>query len=234
LAFGLVVRAARAADAGPAAGGVEFHTVVGPETTLPDAQYSQWVDRLRRDGPAYTPGDAVRWFEVWRPDDYRGRMEQWNGRRYVLASVRPADSLDGNSGKWALTRVGPTRDGMGMLVVGFELDPAGAVLFGNLTASHVHSPLGIVVDGRLVSAPTINSPIPGGKGIITGGGPNGFSAADADYLVRAMGGPFDRTPGDRDRRMLIVVAAGAGAVVLLGGIGAMIYALTRRRAARTG
>jgi hypothetical protein len=186
------------------------------------------VERLHQNGPGYKAGDALRWFEVWRSEDMKGpEVQEWNGRRYVLASVRPEDSLDGNSGRWRLNRVEKGRDPqIGAMVINFELDPAGAALFGNLTAGHVRQPLGIVVDGRLVSAPNITDPITGGKGIITGGGPGGFSDAEADELVRSMGGPFDRSAGGR--RALLFCAA-AVAVLLVVGIGVIVFVLTRRR-----
>ena len=45
--------------------------------------------------------------------------------------------------------------------------------------------MAIMLDGRVISAPNINSPITGGSGIITGGG-NGFTAGEMDYLVRML------------------------------------------------
>lgn len=62
---------------------------------------------------------------------------------------------------------------VGEPIVNFEFDTRGAYLFGNLTGSNLPNnsgakrSLGIVLDDRLISAPSINSRI-GGKGIIEG------------------------------------------------------------------
>lgn len=49
----------------------------------------------------------------------------------------------------------------------FELTPDGSAIFGDYTASHVNEPLGIVLDGVLISAPRIDSRLDGG-GVISG------------------------------------------------------------------
>src|SRR3990172_664594 len=60
------------------------------------------------------------------------------------------------------------QDQGGNLGVSFTLAEPGAQLFGDYTSSHVGDLLGIVLDGTLISAPVINSPITTGNGIITG------------------------------------------------------------------
>lgn len=52
--------------------------------------------------------------------------------------------------------------------VSFRLNPAGARIFGEYTANNIGSPFAIVLDEEVLSAPTIQSHIPGGSGIITG------------------------------------------------------------------
>ena len=52
--------------------------------------------------------------------------------------------------------------------VNFRFDPAGARAFGDYTATHIGQPFAIVLDGEVISAPVIQSHIPGGSGIITG------------------------------------------------------------------
>ncbi|MGE0255686.1 MAG: protein translocase subunit SecD [Alphaproteobacteria bacterium] len=56
----------------------------------------------------------------------------------------------------------------GRPVVSFRFDAVGARRFGDVTSQHVHERLAIVLDNKVVSAPTIQSPILGGSGIITG------------------------------------------------------------------
>ena len=52
--------------------------------------------------------------------------------------------------------------------VNFRFNPAGGRAFGIYTAENIGNPFAIVLDGEVVSAPTIQSHIPGGSGIITG------------------------------------------------------------------
>jgi preprotein translocase subunit SecD len=52
--------------------------------------------------------------------------------------------------------------------VSFRLNPAGGRIFGEYTANNIGSPFAIVLDEEVLSAPTIQSHIPGGSGIITG------------------------------------------------------------------
>ena len=59
-------------------------------------------------------------------------------------------------------------DENGRPAVSFSFKAAGAKKFGNVTGSNVGRRLAIVLDGKVISAPVINSPITGGKGIITG------------------------------------------------------------------
>ncbi len=72
----------------------------------------------------------------------------------------------------------------GRPVVNFRFDSVGAKKFGNATAKNVGRLFAIVLDGKVISAPEIQSPILGGSGIITGG----FSvqtASDLSVLLRA-------------------------------------------------
>ena len=51
--------------------------------------------------------------------------------------------------------------------VSFQMNPRGAVTFEDLTRANVGKLLAIVLDDVVYSAPRINSPIPGGSGVIT-------------------------------------------------------------------
>lgn len=71
-----------------------------------------------------------------------------------------------------------------MPVVTTVFDSAGARRFAKLTTEHVNERFAIVLDGKVLSAPTINEPIPGGRGQISGG----FSlqgAKDLAVLLRS-------------------------------------------------
>lgn len=56
-----------------------------------------------------------------------------------------------------------------MPVVTTNFDSTGARRFAKLTTEHVGERFAIVLDGKVLSAPTIREPIPGGRGQISGG-----------------------------------------------------------------
>lgn len=56
-----------------------------------------------------------------------------------------------------------------MPVVTTTFDATGARKFAKLTTDHVNERFAIVLDGKVLSAPTIREPIPGGRGQISGG-----------------------------------------------------------------
>jgi preprotein translocase subunit SecD len=67
-----------------------------------------------------------------------------------------------------LNTVQVTTGQTGQFEVAFELSSKGAQTFADYTANHVGTPLAIVVDKRVISAPTINQAIPNGRGVISG------------------------------------------------------------------
>ena len=62
----------------------------------------------------------------------------------------------------------PSFDQNGRPAVNFRFNPTGARKFGDYTASNIGNPFAIVLDDEVISAPVIQSHIPGGSGIITG------------------------------------------------------------------
>jgi preprotein translocase subunit SecD len=67
-----------------------------------------------------------------------------------------------------LVNAQPTMDQNNSPAVNFRFNTAGARAFGDYTAENIGSPFAIVLDDEVVSAPVIQSHIPGGSGIITG------------------------------------------------------------------
>ncbi len=63
--------------------------------------------------------------------------------------------------------------------VNFRFDSTGARKFGDYTAANIGSPFAIVLDNEVISAPVIQSHIPGGSGIITGS----FSVEESTKLA---------------------------------------------------
>ena len=62
----------------------------------------------------------------------------------------------------------PTFDQNGRPAVNFRFNPAGGAAFGRFTGANIGRPFAIVLDEEVISAPTIQSHIAGGSGIITG------------------------------------------------------------------
>lgn len=67
-----------------------------------------------------------------------------------------------------LETAGNSLDQLGAPVITFSLKTEGAATFASYTASHIGKVLAIVLDNQVLSAPSINSAIPEGKGEITG------------------------------------------------------------------
>jgi hypothetical protein len=71
----------------------------------------------------------------------------------------------------------------GQRVVTFVLKPGGAKLFEDYTAAHIGKYFAIVLDGTVISAPVINSAIPGGHIEISSSGIGGYPLKEAQNLV---------------------------------------------------
>lgn len=78
-----------------------------------------------------------------------------------------------------INNVGVQATGTGGYEVAFELNSNGAKIFSDFTTKHVGQVLAIVLDKKVISAPTINTAITEGKGVITGG----FTADSANALA---------------------------------------------------
>jgi preprotein translocase subunit SecD len=70
-------------------------------------------------------------------------------------------------------------DQNGRPAVSFRFNTAAARKFGDYTLANIGSPFAIVLDNEVISAPTIQSHIPGGSGIITGN----FTVEEATNLA---------------------------------------------------
>ncbi len=70
-------------------------------------------------------------------------------------------------------------DQNGLPAVNFRLNTEGAKKFGDFTSTHINEPFAIVLDEEVLSAPNIQSYIPGGQAIISGN----FSVEEATNLA---------------------------------------------------
>ncbi|MEY8117602.1 protein translocase subunit SecD [Falsihalocynthiibacter sp. BN13B15] len=78
-----------------------------------------------------------------------------------------------------LTNAQPSFDQNGRPAVSFTFNGSGSRKFGDYTLENIGSPFAIVLDNEVISAPTIQSHIPGGSGIITGN----FDIAETTHLA---------------------------------------------------
>ena len=79
----------------------------------------------------------------------------------------------------------------GRVEIVFVLTEAGKTKFAKLTQKNIDKSLGIVVEGKLISAPIIKSAIPGGKAVVTGN----FSLDEANRIVNTILGKRDAAKG---------------------------------------
>jgi preprotein translocase subunit SecD/SecD/SecF fusion protein len=107
-----------------------------------------------------------------------------------------------------LTRAGVGADQSGRPAIDFRFDGQGARRFGEATAANIGRPFAIILDGKVISAPTIISPITGGTGQITGS----FSIAEASELVNLLNGGALPAPLTVEERRTVTAELGADAV----------------------
>lgn len=93
-------------------------------------------------------------------------IEEYQGQSYILVSNQSEQSMAAD-GSWGLLAVYPTQDAMGRRAIGLELDEAGAKRFYSLTRDNIDRAMAIVLDGQVLSAPSISSAIRS-RAIITG------------------------------------------------------------------
>ena len=85
----------------------------------------------------------------------------------------------------SLTNAQPAFDQQtGRSVVSFSFDTRGAIIFGEITSKNVGKRFAIVLDNQVITAPTIQQPITGGSGQISGNF-TAQSANDLAVLLRA-------------------------------------------------
>jgi len=107
-----------------------------------------------------------------------------------------------------LTRAGVGSDQSGRPAIDFRFDGQGARRFGEATAANIGKPFAIILDGKVISAPTINGPILGGSGQITGN----FSITEASELVNLLNGGALPAPLTVEERRTVTAELGADAV----------------------
>ena len=100
----------------------------------------------------------------------------------VVVKKRPENNLAGDIVKSAQV----IRDEMGNPEIAFTLNDVAAKEFGDTTRENIGHQLAIVLDGRLYSAPNINSAIETGSGVIQGS----FPLQEAEQLASVLQNPL--------------------------------------------
>lgn len=107
-----------------------------------------------------------------------------------------------------LTRASVGSDQSGRPAIDFRFDGQGARRFGEATAANIGKPFAIILDGRVISAPTIQGAITGGTGQITGS----FTIATAVELVNLLNGGALPAPLNVEERRQVSASLGQAAV----------------------
>ena len=107
-----------------------------------------------------------------------------------------------------LTKAEVTTDQNQRTAIGFRFDGAGARRFGEATAANIGRPFAIILDGKVISAPRINSAITGGSGIIEGQ----FSIQEAAEMVNLLNGGALPAPLKVEERRTVSAELGEDAV----------------------
>jgi len=111
-------------------------------------------------------------------DGYLAMVPQYNNRRELIRDeqiILRKTLLTGKDLKDAVMRP----DEFGRMYVGLTFNPEGAEKFRLATLRSVGKPLAILLDGQVISAPTVQEPISGGQASITGT----FTAQEVRDLV---------------------------------------------------
>ncbi|MCX7881896.1 MAG: protein translocase subunit SecD [Brevinematales bacterium] len=150
------------------------------------------------------------WYPFYENDEYGiPRLRGW----YVL---KKETVLDGTYIESARSDMNPTT---GQPVVSFSLTIEGAEIFADVTRQNVGRRLAIVLDGRVKSAPFINSEIPGGKGEISGR----FTYQETDFLANILkAGALPVKLNVVEER---IVGPSLGADAIEGGTNALVVAI---------
>ncbi len=186
------------------AGVLEFRITVTPDEA---PRVDDLRERLAERGPRAGAGDEMTWLPIDDPRRFaetgaqrrelaenpvaylagRGLIgAEYGGDPYILLwnttdkSMAKRPSQEG----WGLRSVGPTVDQNYFPAVSFNLNPMGAKLMSEMTGPHVGRQMAIVLDGRVISAPQIQSKLAGQ--VMVSGGRGGFAQAEQEYLIRTL------------------------------------------------
>jgi HEAT repeat protein len=143
-------------------------------------EMSRYGKDLAQNGPqaSRVRGDKFAWFEIKSGANVNSLLVtgEYQGAKYLLLHNSEPFVMLPRQG-WRLVKAAPIKDAAGRPNIQFELDEKGAELFSGLTEANRGS-LAIVIDGKVVSAPTVRAAIRN-KGIIIGN----FTEREAERIA---------------------------------------------------
>jgi len=155
-------------------------------------EIKKYVDQLAKYGPRPREGDNFAWFVIANPDEEDGIADpkfektyivsEYLGTQYVLGhSTDDMGLLNTGEDTWKLRGASEGTDQQGRPSVNFEFDKRGGRKFGLMTRNNLQRQLCIFLDGKAISAATIQSEITT-RGQISGN----FSRTDVAELINTL------------------------------------------------
>lgn len=155
----------------------------------------EWITTLQVD-----PDHEIGLHKVEGYNEEKDTVEEIGWRTYYLFSKA---EITGDMVREAHARHDASDRGVGGWLVQMELNSVGADRFEDITGRNVKKRFAIVLDGRVESAPVINSKIPGGHAVITmGSGNQDQQLADSkklELVLRSGALPAPISPSNEQR-----------------------------------
>jgi preprotein translocase subunit SecD len=155
---------------------------------LSDEEVANLVKDLQARGPGTSRSrrEALGWYELSSElSNPQGTIQgEHGGKRYVLLSQRPEDTLLtfwGESKPWCLEKASASLDAQGHALMALELDEEGARRMEKLTEAHVGRSLAVLVDDQVITIAVIRDVLKG-RLQITGL----FTLAEAQAIVAVL------------------------------------------------
>ncbi len=182
------------------AGVLTFRITVDPGTYAEEGRLRQ---QLRESGLRSRPADEARWYKINRienwyesvqelralkadPAGYFAQrrnlvVEEYDGEYYMLCWDRPGLRLTPEEGTWGLSGAYRGQDQLGRPAINFSVDSQGAPKLGVLTEKNIKSPMAVLLDDQVYTAPTLQGRI-SSQGQITGN----FNDTELNYIIRVL------------------------------------------------
>ena len=108
-------------------------------------------------------------------------VEAYDGLYWMLAWDQPGNRMTSAEGQWQVTRSYMGRDEIGRNNIIFNMDTLGGQRLGELTREHIGDNMAVILDDRIITAPTLQGRI-SNTGSITGD----FSREEINYIIQVL------------------------------------------------